>query len=403
VNRAAAIAWHEFRTTLRRPIYRVMTLAFPLLALLGILGYSVFQSRGLGQGQPVAMGYVDQAQVVTGFHQQGKVAFQPFPDLAEGRKALIAGEVKSLYVIPRDYSATGLVMEYTTESGLSMSRDANRPLEDLLVANILNSAGAPAWLADRVRAPALVQRIQLDKAGDAVPGTKAVNTIFFFVMGILLLLSIFTSSGFLLNGIGEEKENRVIEVLLSSVTPAQLMMGKILGLGVAGLLQMAVWVLAGRGLLVLASETIAPLAGIPLPGATVLLGIPYFILGFLLFAILMAGLGSVTTTAREGQQMSAIFVIPAAIPYYAFPYIASHPDGFWARLLTFVPLTSPITAMERLGASSIAAWEIAASLAILLASCAGAMWLVVRLFRAYLLMYGKRPGVREMWRALRAQ
>ncbi len=403
MNRIATIAWHEFRTTLKRPAYRFMTAAFPLLALLGILGYSVFQSRGLGEGKAVALGYVDQAQVVTGFHQQGKVTFSPFADLAEGQKALLRGEIKSLYVIPDGYLETGLVIEYSTELGLNMSQNAHRTMENFLLANILNGAGGPDWLADRVRAPALVQRVQLDKAGVPVPGTKAVNAIFFFVMGLLLVMSIFTSSGFLLNGIGEEKENRVIEILLSSVTPAQLMAGKIAGLGGAGLLQMVVWVAAGRGLLSLASETITPLAGIPLPGATVLLGLPYFVLGFLLFAILMAGLGSVTTTAREGQQMSALFVVPAAIPYYAFPYILSHPGGFWARLLTFIPLTSPITAMERLGASSIAAWEIAASLAILLASCAGALWLVIRLFRACLLMYGKRPGVREMWRALRAQ
>ena len=399
MNRTLTIALHEFRVTVRRPSYRILTALFPLLGLLGILAYVAIQGRGIGVAKPVTFGYVDMAGLVQGFQEQGVTTFQPFPDVAQGREALLKGDVKALYVMPPDYPSTGVVLEYTTESGLNISENANRPLERFLVANILGS-DSPEWVHSRVRTPALVSRVQLDTSGEPVPGIQAAKAVFFFILGLLLVMSIFMSSGFLLNSIGEEKENRVMEILLSSVTPGQLMVGKILALGAAGLLQMVVWVVAGRGLLALGANRISFLSNVSLPGVEALVGILYFVLGYLLFATLFAGLGAITTTQRESQQITGLFVVPAIIPYYAFPYILGHPDSFIARFLTLFPLTAPITVMERLGVGAIAPWEIAASALILLATCAGALWLVVRLFRAYLLMYGKRPGLREMWRAL---
>mgnify|MGYP001597620989 CR=1 FL=1 len=399
MNHTFTILVHEFRVTVRRPSYRILTALFPLLGLLGILAYIAIQGRGIGEAKPVTFGYVDMAGLVQGFQEQGVTTFQPFPDVAQGREALLKGDVKALYVMPPDYPSTGVVLEYTTESGLNISENANRPLERFLVANILGS-GSPEWVHSRVRTPALVSRVQLDTSGEPVPGIQAAKAVFFFILGLLLVMSIFMSSGFLLNSIGEEKENRVMEILLSSVTPGQLMVGKILALGAAGLLQMVVWVVAGRGLLALGANRISLLSNVSLPGVEALVGILYFVLGYLLFATLFAGLGAITTTQREGQQITGLFVVPAIIPYYAFPYILGHPDSFIARFLTLFPLTAPITVMERLGVGAIAPWEIAASALILLATCTGALWLVVRLFRAYLLMYGKRPGLREMWGAL---
>lgn len=138
-----------------------------------------------------------------------------------------------------------------------------------------------------------------------------------------------------------------------------------------------------------------------LPGASALLGLLYFILGYLFFATLMAGLGAVTTTAREGQQISGIFVVPAIVPFYLWPLVVSNPEGWVSRLLSHIPLTAPITVMVRLAVASIPPWEVALSSLILLGSVMVAMWLTAKLFRTYLLMYGKRPGLVEIWRALR--
>ncbi|GAH57167.1 unnamed protein product, partial [marine sediment metagenome] len=132
------------------------------------------------------------------------------------------------------------------------------------------------------------------------------------LFGFLLIMAIFSSSGYLLQGLGEEKENRIMEILLSSVSPRQLLTGKVLGLGAAGLVQVVIWLLSIVFLVQLASTTIGGvLSTLQIPGNLLVLGIVYFILGYLLFAVLMAGIGAIGATARESQQMSMLILMPA--------------------------------------------------------------------------------------------
>ena len=127
----------------------------------------------------------------------------------------------------------------------------------------------------------------------------------------------------------------------------------------------------------------------------------FFLLGYLFFATLLAAIGAMATTPHEGQQMSAMVIVPGIIPYMLFAVIINEPDGVIARVLTFIPITAPITAMLRLSASTIPWGDFALSLLILALSIAGALFISSRIFRAFLLLYGRRPGLREVWRALR--
>jgi ABC-2 type transport system permease protein len=223
-----------------------------------------------------------------------------------------------------------------------------------------------------------------------------------YIFGILLMMAIFTSSGYLLQGLGEEKENRVMEILLSSISPKQLLAGKVLGLGAAGLVQIIVWLISTNFLMKMASATWGNVLGsLQVPPEFLILGIIYFILGYLLVAVLMAGLGSISPTAREGQQMSAFFIIPVLIPIYFMALIMEHPENIVVKILTFIPITAPVTVMVRLGLSEIPLWELLLSIGILILSIWGCFVLCTKLFRTYLLMYGKRPDLREIVRSFR--
>lgn len=405
MKKALIVAKHELLIMVRRPSFRIMTILIPLIGLLAVLGGMVFQTlTAEKEPEPTEVGYVDMAGVVTGFQEQGNVSFTPFQSEGEAREALLSDDIERYYVIPADYLVTGQVDEYTTGKGFFPSESGRGALKEFMLSNVLAISDleqVPEQVVQRVRQPVLVNQVRLDEEGEEKPPPDYGSFAFFFVLSILLLMSIFTSSGFLLQGIGEEKENRIMEVLLSSLTPGQLMTGKILGLGAAGLLQIVIWVGAGWGILSLASGPIPELAGVSLPGATALLGILYFVLGYALFGTLFACLGAVTTTAREGNQFVFIFVIPSIIPIYGMVAIQSNPAGLFSRILTFFPLSSPVTVMVRLAASGIEAWEIATSAVILVASTVLAFRAAGRLFGAYLLMYGKRPSLREIWRALR--
>jgi ABC-2 type transport system permease protein len=385
----------------RRPAYRIMTILVPLIALLAVVGFMAFNAiRGDKAPEVAKYGYVDMAGIVSGHYEQGNVTFVAFDSVDAAKDALLSNETKGYYVIPSDYLATGLVLAYSKGSSIFASESTHEAVKEFLVSNVL-SGSVSEQVLQRVKNPVYVTHTRLDEAGAPKPPEDFTRIFFFYIISVLLLMSIFTSSGYLLQGIGEEKENRVMEVLLSSLTPGQLMTGKILGLGAAGLLQIVVWVVLGRGVLSLASDQIPVFAGFSVPGALALLGILYFVLGYLLFGTLLAALGAVTTTAREGQQISGLFIVPSIIPIYGSMVIQAYPEGVFSRVLTFIPLTSPVTVMVRLGAAGIPAWEVAVSALLLIGATALALWAAGRLFGAYLLMYGKHPSLKEVWRALR--
>jgi ABC-2 type transport system permease protein len=175
----------------------------------------------------------------------------------------------------------------------------------------------------------------------------------------------------------------------------------VIGLGAAGLLQIVVWLTTAVIFAAIASATILPLAGLTIPISLIVFGIVYFILGYLLFAIVMAGLGSIGSTARESSQWTMIVVMPAVIPIMLIGLFIANPNHVVFTILTLFPPTAPVTAIMRLSIASLPTWELLLSFAILIASILGAMWLASRVFRTFLLMYGKRPSFKEIWRYIR--
>jgi ABC-2 type transport system permease protein len=162
-----------------------------------------------------------------------------------------------------------------------------------------------------------------------------------------------------------------------------------------------IWLITFEVFLRVASGIIPVFSGLSIPASIFGWAILYFILGYLLFAALYAGIGSVGATAREGQGWSTIFVLPAIVPYYLSYFIVSYPEGAVSRTLTFFPLTSSMTSIIRLTSGAISAWEVALSLIILAGSVVFIMWLAAKMFRVFLLMYGKRPAFREIVRYIR--
>jgi len=138
-----------------------------------------------------------------------------------------------------------------------------------------------------------------------------------------------------------------------------------------------------------------------LPANFLVLGTVYFILGYVLFAALSAGVGAISPSAREGQQLSMVYAMLVYVPLWFASFLFIFPDSPVWSVLTIFPVTAPIAVMLRLGVSGVAAWELAASLVVLVLSIILVMFLAIRAFRVYLLMYGKRPGIGEVIRNLR--
>ena len=163
-----------------------------------------------------------------------------------------------------------------------------------------------------------------------------------------------------------------------------------------------VWLVTAPLLLKLGSSTLGGfISTIQIPSNFIALGIVYFILGYLLFAVLSTGVGAITPNAREGQQLASIFTLLAVSPLWFSSLLIMFPNNpIWIGLTIF-PITAPVVVMIRIGLTDIPVWQIAASIALLAFCIFGILLLSARIFRIYLLMYGKRPGLGQLIRSLR--
>ena len=404
MNKTLLIFKHEFKQTLRRKSFIIMTIAFPLIALLVIFGYQIVQGVG-GPSAPsetINVGYVDEVGSFDSYTNQQDVNLIPKPTEDEAIDALLAMEISQYFVIPQDYLNNGLVTRYTLERELEPPSEVRQAITSFLISNMLEGQSSEQ-VVERVKYPVALNNITLDESGQIAPEQGGYTAFIIpYIFSILLLMSIFTSSGFLLQGLGEEKETRVMEILLSSVSPRQLITGKVLGLGAAGLLQILIWLISARFLVGMASSTIGGmLSTLQIPGDFLALSLVYFILGYLLFAIIMAGAGSIGATARESQQLTIIFTLLAVAPLWFTAFIMNNPDHVIAQLLTLFPFTAPITVMLRLGLSDIPVWQIAVSIILMVITIIGLLIVAAKIFRTFLLMHGKTPRLGEIVRYLR--
>jgi len=404
MDKTLLIFRHEFLHTIKRKGFIIMTLVVPLVALLAMGGFQLIS----GVAEPpiveeVTIGYVDNSGGFEGYTQQGKVNLVRFDTQDDATEALVGGDIKEYFVIPPDYISTGVVSLYTLEKQLVAPEDVATAIRNFLLSNLL-AGQVPAATVDRVEAPLNLVTTRLTETGDIAPEQGGFGTFIIpVVFGILLVFAIIFSSTYLLQGLVEEKENRLIEILLSSVSARQLLTGKVLGIGAAGLVQVGVWVISASLLLSLASSSIGGfISTIQLPANFLVLAVVYFILGYLLFAVLSAGIGAISSSSREGQQLIGILTLPLLIPIWFMSLIILFPDNPIWVVLTIFPITAPVEVLVRLGVSEIPAWQLAASITVLALSIIGALLLTSRVFRTYLLMYGKRPKFGEIIRSLRS-
>jgi ABC-2 type transport system permease protein len=404
MKKALTILKHEFIHTVKRKSYILITVSVPLLMILGFVIYDGIQRWSKpSEPEAITIGYVDQSGIFDDYHSQGDITFDEHDSDASAKSALLASDIDSYIIIPSNYLDTGLVVRFTMSREMEMPQSTVKSIEGFLLDNLLAGTVSEQNLA-RAKTPMISGSVRLDASGEIDTGQDPVLAFVVpYIFAFLFMFSILFTSGYLLQSVSEEKENRVIEILLSSVSSSQLLVGKVLGLGSAGLLQIAIWLGSVAAAAKFASVSIPFFSDLSIPAATLLIGVLYFVLGYLLLATIFAAIGSIVRTAREGQSWSSIITVPAtAVPMMLMYLITTNPTHVVSRILTLFPLTAPITSMIRISGGTMSAWEIASSLLILLCSVALLMWMAAKIFRTYLLMYGKRPSIKEIIRSIRA-
>ncbi len=226
--------------------------------------------------------------------------------------------------------------------------------DNYLIENLINSA----LLSENLEIMSLVNTYPIFNTEILSPEPQRdpeSQLTFFLPYGVTLLfyIVILSSASMMLNSITNEKSNRVIEILLTSIKPMQLLSGKIIALGLVGLLQTFVW--SGTGLLVLrmSGRSLALPEEFQLPTSILVWGMVFFVLGYILYASLMAGIGALVSNIKEASQATTILVIPMVIPLVLLSPIIENPNGSLAIILSLFPFTSPVTMMTRLAAGNV--------------------------------------------------
>jgi ABC-2 type transport system permease protein len=256
---------------------------------------------------------------------------------------------------------------------------------------------SPELIAD-IRRNVLVEQIDVSTATpekqDKI-GRQLIKTMMPFFFMMMMFMGIFGYGQQMLTGIIEEKSSRIIEVLLSAVSPFQLMSGKILGIAGIGITVIALWIVAAYATARWQGLNIA------ISAELIICFVVYYVLGFLLFSSIFAAIGSVCNTLKEAQGLMMPISFVLIIPMMAWPIFTENPDGAVTRAASFFPLLTPMVMMLRIsGGSGISPIEILATILVLAASVWVVMWLAARIFRIGILMYGKRPGLKEVSRWL---
>jgi len=232
-----------------------------------------------------------------------------------------------------------------------------------------------------------------------------------YVMGFILYLGIIMYGQQTMTSVVEEKTSRIMEVLASSLTPFQMLLGKVLGVGMTGLLQMGIW---GATVFLVTSqrERLASLVGVsadaiqqmPIPSMSpdlLVIFLVYFALGFLLYGALFAAIGSMCNTVQETQQYASAVMMLVIFGFFGVFAMINDPTGGIGVTMSFIPFFAPFVMPVRWSLAAVPPAELAMSIGLMIAAVLGITWIAGRIYRTGILMYGKKPTWAEVWRWVR--
>lgn len=409
---------YELHRNLRRRGFLFTTFGIPLLAFVLFFGYQAVNRLTTQDQSPEDMaqaiaesdqfqniekaGYVDHSGQFPEPGSDLKSVFTRYPDESSAAAAMNSSDIDVYYVIPTDYLETGDVTLVMPRFSLGQASDA--PIRQLILSHLAQDVDQD--LFSRLVNPVNIQEINLqrDATGETATDFDA-DFVVVYVFALALLMSVFVTNGYLMQTIIEEKETRLIEILISDMRPTQLLTGKILALGLLGLLQIVVWL---GSLLLLANiatgnaiPALAAIANITLPLDKVLLLIVYFIFGYLFFAAAYGMVSAISTSMQEGPQFAVIFTLPAVVPLYFLGVFIESPDAALPTFLSIFPVTSALGMAMRISITTVPAWQIILSLALLVVLDAIMIWMAGRMFRVNTLLAGQVPKLRDIPKLLR--
>ncbi|MBP3738745.1 MAG: ABC transporter permease [Muribaculaceae bacterium] len=428
----------EYMSMIGRKSFIVMTILLPVLMILVI-------------ALPLLIGYLNDAgsdvEQVAVIDETGRYAaaienndlysFVPMrADSVGDPRAFYdktSGSLAAVVVIPRDVDSTAQVTVYSDKTvNVSLKSHIARALSDTITQAHIAAYGVPNLqrMIDEANVDIDVKSVKWGEDGSETESSTEIAMVIGMVLAFLTYMFVLMYGAMIMNGVIEEKTNRIVEVIVSSCKPFQLMMGKIIGVALVGLTQMAIWAVVMAGITAITGSVLGVGALVDPGTAMTQANMPddatvdmdlvnvwnavmsvnygqilscfvlYFIGGYLLYASLFAGFGSAVDQANDASQFTTPIILIMIVALYAGMACMENPSGPMAVWCSIIPFTSPIVMMVRLP-YDVPFWQLALSIVLLYATAAGMIWIASRIYRTGILLYGKKTSFKEIVRWLK--
>jgi ABC-2 type transport system permease protein len=425
MTKIALIARSEYLRRVRSRWFLATTLLAPLFAVAAMV-IPVVVLAGADEARPARVAVLDEtgrllAPLAERLGSGTEVVAAAVP-LDSLRARILARRLDGALVLPAGVLDGSAEAAYYAGGGLSEQAALRDAVAEVVRAARVRDAGASEAVVAVFEAPVAVRMVTVSASGDASGGAIA-QFMLANVLSLLLYIAILIYGAVVMRGVIEEKANRIVEVIASSARPFELMMGKVLGIGAVGLTQLAGWGLLMVGMSVAAGPLLLLVLGSPDPAALaagaealpfdpaalpalvtpglMVAFVLFFLGGYLLYAGLFAAVGSAVDQESDAQTLQVPIIVPVMIPLFFLAFVADQPGAPLSVFLSLFPLSSPVLMIVRMTVSSVPAWQVALSLALLAGAFVVVIALAARIYRVGILMTGKKATLRDLWRWLR--
>lgn len=436
MSKISVIIAHEYLTRVKAKWFIISTILGPLgLVLLMTIPILVAVLSGDGErGKVVLLDRTDSIAAAVVAADTAKYELAGARSEKELADLLRNEAIQAYVIIPTTVLDSSSVVMYSQGgSGISFESSVSDDLKPVITRARLSRAGVDTSVIDLVRQDVEINSLKLTEKGVEADASEASAAIG-YVAGFLIYMLIFLYGSMVMRGVVEEKANRIVEVIASSVRPFEIMLGKVVGIGLVGLTQLAIWGILGMVAFIGLGYVLGPLMaesmtsqipaggmqmqsttdtaallaskGLVLPAipvTSILMFIFNFFAGYFLYASLFAAVGSAVDQEADAQSLTLPITMPIIMTMMFIGNIISEPNGTLAVVLSLIPLFSPILMTVRVAATDVPAWQQLLCVVLSTGAFFGAVWLASRIYRIGILSYGKKPKLKEIirWITLR--
>jgi ABC-2 type transport system permease protein len=407
MNKVLLIIQREYITRVRKKSFIIMIFVLPglILAMGGLIGLVAKDSTQLSEKQVVKV--IDESGLFLGkFKDQKNLKFESEKKtLAELKADLKKDDNLSALLIPVNYTKADAVKIFSRKKpGITLTEKIETEMNDIAVNNDLIKNHIDTALLHAIKSKISLSTVEITETGDSKTDLGA-NIAVGISCAILIYMALFIYGAQVMRGVIEEKTSRIIEVIISSVKPFQLMLGKIIGVGLVGLTQFSAWIILSVISTKILGHTFPATSGIM--GALAVLQtvhfgkvlvcfIFYFLSGYLLYSAMFAAVGSAVDSETETQQFMLPITLPLLFTYFlSVTILFRAPDSALAVWLSIIPFTAPVAMMLRLP-FGVPDWQLAVSMVLMIVGFVFTTYVAARIYRVGVLMYGKKASFKEL-------